>query len=142
MKLKLTSMIVCVVFLCGENFAMLNRSTKIYKDYYPNGKIRKVTKVKIAASATWELYSYYKRTAVYVTEFFENGKIKSTLKRVTKIGNSGKPCYEIIEEKKYFTDTGVILKVEKNVCDKGKIVTKHYDESGNLVFVKIDYAYY
>lgn len=142
MTRKLYLLISLMVLFSLDSLAGLNRSTKIYHEFYDNGAVRKVTKVKIAASATWDLFSYYKKTTVYVTEYYPNGKMKSFMKRITKIGNSGKPCYEVVQLTKDYANNGLIRKSEKIICDKGKIITKHYDEIGNLVFVKIDYASY
>src|SRR6185503_19039134 len=114
-----------------SSFAQLKRSTKIYKEFYPNGTLKKVTRVKTVQSAKFELYDNYKKTIVTSTEYFENGKVKQKMKKITKLGNSGRDCYQITYEVKTYYETGILKQVYVEKCDQVKTETRYYDESGN-----------
>jgi antitoxin component YwqK of YwqJK toxin-antitoxin module len=134
--------LLAVAWSCGQAvcLAQLKREIKVTTEFYENGNVRRVTRVKTVISARFELYSMYKKTTAHITEFYENGKIKSKLHKVTKIGNSGRDCYEIMSFAQDFYENGVIKHSEKRKCDRWKTVTKEYDSSGKLVFIRINLA--
>lgn len=112
--------------------------TEVKKEFYENGNLKKITKVRIRRTKEFDLYNFYKRTAVTVTEFSENGAILTKDKYVTKIGNSGRPCYEIVTVKITYHPNGRIKTYDKWSCDKRKGVYKEYDERGKLQFTRIN----
>lgn len=117
----------------------ISRKTTITKEYYPSGKVKKITKVKTAQTVGYELGSNFKKTYVRSVEFFEDGKPKSYFRKTTKIGSSGKNCYEIKSITKNYYETGDLKQSELHKCDKGKSVYKYYDEKGKLNFTRIVY---
>ena len=131
--------LIALFAVSANTFAQLKRDTKIYKEFYPNGSLKKVTRVKTVQSAKFELYDNYKKTIVTSTEYFENGKVKEKIKKITKLGNSGRDCYQITYEVKTYYETGIIKQIEIEKCDKAKSEIRYYDESGNLTFTRVNY---
>jgi antitoxin component YwqK of YwqJK toxin-antitoxin module len=123
----------------GSSQVRIHRQTKVTKEYYPSGKLMKITKVKTAQTVGYELGSNFKKTYVRSMEFFEDGKPKSYFKKKTKIGSSGKNCYEIKSLTKNYYESGELKQFEIHKCDKGKSVFKFYDEKGKLTFTRIVY---
>ena|SRR5687767_10632577 len=135
-----TRLLFFILFLFSlQAAAQLKRSTKVYKEFYANGSLKKITRVKTVQSARFELYDNYKKTIVHSTEYYENGKVKQKIKKITKLGNSGRDCYEIVYIIKTYYESGIIRQVDKENCDKAKCETRYYDEQGNLTFTRINY---
>ena len=140
MKFRLLHIIF--IFLLAHSVsatAQLKRDTKIYKEFYANGILKKITRVKTIQSAKFELYDNYKKTIISSTEYFENGKVKQKIKKISKLGNSGRDCYQITYIIKTYYETGEIKQVDIEKCDKAKTETRYYDEQGNLTFTRINY---
>lgn len=93
--------------------------------------------MRVTASKHFDLFNYYKKTKTKVTEFYPNGKVKSYSRKVTKIGDAGRACYEIVNLMKSYNENGTIVEEVKEQCDKIKNTTKYYDDKGNLTFTKI-----
>lgn len=138
---RVSSFIFFIFLLLVPAFAwgQLKRSTKTYKEFYPDGTLKKITRVKTVQSAKFELYDNYKKTIVTSTEYFENGKVKQKIKKVTKFGNSGRDCYQITYIVKTYYESGIIKQVDIEKCDQAKSETRYYDEQGNLTFTRINY---
>ena len=133
--------LLLLLTMSASSFAQLKRSTTVYKEFYPDGTLKKVTRVKTVQSAKFELYDNYKKTIVTSTEYFENGKVKQKMKKITKLGNSGRDCYQITYEVRTYYETGIIKQVDIEKCDRVKTETRYYDESGNLTFTCINYHF-
>jgi antitoxin component YwqK of YwqJK toxin-antitoxin module len=114
----------------------VKRETK--KEFHQNGNVKKITKTRIRRSKQFELYNFYKRTAITVYEFSETGTLLSKEKTVTKVGDSGRPCFEIVTLKTTYYPNGKIRTKDKWICDERKGVYKEYDGDGKLQFTRIN----
>lgn len=135
-------LLVIIVFfipgLCfGGNAPGTTVRTEVKKEFYEDGSIRRITKTRIRRTRQFELYNFYKRTAVTVTEFYEDGNVRYREKVITKIGDSGRPCYEVVTVKKNYYRNGNRRNYEKWICDERKGIYKEYDDRGKLVFTRI-----
>jgi hypothetical protein len=109
----------------------------VSKEYYPDGAIWKVVHTRITTNACIDLHNYYKRTVQDVAEFYENGKMKSRTRKIRKLGDSGRPYYEMLTDEQYFNEKGVICCREISKFDKRKIIRTDYDEQGKVAFESI-----
>lgn len=112
--------------------------TEVKREFHENGNLKKLTKVRVRRTKQFDLYNFYKRTAVTVSEFSETGTILTKDKYVTKIGDSGRPCYEIVTIKITYHPNGKMKTYDKWICDKRKGIYKEYDEEGKLQFTRIN----
>lgn len=129
---------IFVFGICGIAWAQTKSHRTTTQEFYPDGKVMRVIKTKTTTNLNIDLYNYYKRTLTRTTEFYPNGKVKSFQKKIRKLGTSGKPCYEVLDLLKEFSETGT-LKFKKIIkCDKGSFVTKEYDSSGRVIFTRIN----
>lgn len=112
--------------------------TEVKREYYENGQVKKIVKTRIRRTKQFELYNFYKRTAITVTEFHENGAVKSKDKTITKVGDTGRPCYEVVTLKIQYNSNGTRKTYDKWICDKRKGIYKEYNANGKLVFTRIN----
>ncbi|MEW6469493.1 MAG: hypothetical protein AB1458_11235 [Bacteroidota bacterium] len=131
--------LITLLLIAAAAPAQLRRTTRVYKDFYENGAVKKVTRVKTIQSSRFELYDNYKKTIVRSTEYYPDGTVKQRVKKVTKLGNSGRDCYLILHVIKTYYETGIIKQVDIENCDNAKYETRYYDEQGNLTFTRINY---
>lgn len=135
-KLFLLLVIMMPVLCVGRTGTFVKKEIK--KEFYENGNIKRVTKVRVRRTKQFDLYNFYKRTAVSVTEFSEEGNVRSRERFITKIGDSGRPCYELVTIKISYHPNGKVRTYDKWSCDKKKGIYKEYDEGGKLVFTRIN----
>jgi hypothetical protein len=112
------------------------RTTKtIKKDYYSNGcTVQRVIKTRTRRDADVDMHHYYKRTIQDVAEFYENGNLKSQLRKIHNSGNSGRPYRDVLKDERLYDDRGVI-RVRTITKNDGRIVIrKEYNQYGKLVF--------
>ena len=126
-------------FHLAEAGAQMKRRTRLDKEFYENGKIKKVTRVKTVQSIYIDPYTFFKKTITHGTEYYENGKIKAKTYKKTRIDKSSPGCYEVKEIITTFSEDGKTLHKEINECDKKRITHKFYDETGKLTFIRINY---
>ena len=112
--------------------------TEVKREFYANGQVKRIIKTRIRRTRHFELYNFYKRTATTVTEFNENGTVRSKDKIITKVGDTGRPCYEVITLKIEYNSNGTRKTYDKWICDKRKGIYKEYDVNGKLVFTRIN----
>lgn len=134
-------LLLTLIGLClsSEAAAQMKRKTRLEKEFYENGKIKKITKVKTVQSIYIDPYTFFKKTITHGTEYYENGKIKAKTYKKTRIDKSSPGCYEVKETTTTFSEDGKPLHQEINECDKKRITHKFYDESGKLTFIRINY---
>lgn len=108
--------------------------TEVKKEFYENGNVRKITKTRIRKTKQFELSNFYRRTAITVTEFSENGTPISREKHITKIGDTGRPCYEVVTVKRTYHANGKMKTYDKWICDKRKGIYKEYDMQGKRIY--------
>lgn len=131
--------ILLALALCLPLQARIRRQKKITREYYENGTLRKYTLVKTAQTIGFEQDDNYKRTKVVRKEYRADGTLATSFRKITKIGTSGRRCYEIIMESCSYDERGILRKKEIHECDDGKTTQKFYNEKGKLTFTKIVY---
>jgi hypothetical protein len=133
--------ILIAFFLCipllGMSRTGTTVKTEVKREFYSNGQVKRIVKTRIRRTKHFELYNFYKRTAITITEFNENGTIKSRDKIITKVGDTGRPCFEVVTLKIEYNSNGTRKTYDKWICDKHKGIYKEYDENGKLVFTRI-----
>lgn len=136
------AVLLAIFFLVAPYFVTARTGTivktEVKREYYESGSVKKVVKTRIRRTKHFDLHNFYKRTAVTVTEFNENGTIKSKNKIITKVGDTGRPCYEVITLKIEYNSNGTRQTYDKWICDKRKGIYKEYDANGKLVFTRIN----
>ena len=133
----LLSLVLCV--LCMQVQAQMKRRTKLEKEFYESGKIKKVTRVKTVQSIYIDPYTFFKKTITHATEYYESGMVKSKTYKKTRIDKSAPGCYEVKQITTSFTEKGKLQHREINECDKKRVTHKFYDDSGKLNFIRINY---
>jgi hypothetical protein len=127
--------IICLLISVSLS-AQTTRHKEEHIDYYPDGKsVMRVTVTITKRNTFVDLYNYYKQTTTTVTEFSRQGNKTEQTKRITKLGNTGKPCYEIYYRQTLYDPKGRRTKYEKYECDKRLSVQKEYEE-GKVVFIR------
>ena len=120
--------------------AQMKRHTSEGKEFYESGKIKKVTRTKVVQSTYIDPYTFYKKTITHVTEYYEDGNIKSKMYRKTRIDKSSPGgCYEVKVISTTFSEKGKKTHEEIKECDKHKVTNKFYDDAGKLTFIRINY---
>lgn len=120
------------VLLCAQT----TRHKEQHIDYFPGTQQPKTLTVIITKRNRFvDLYNYYKQTTTVTTAFSENGTRLSETRRITKLGNTGKPCYELYYREILFDPKGRRTRYEKYECDKRTSVLKEY-ENGKVVFIR------
>ena len=93
----------------------------ISKEFYKNGNLKSVTKIKTQVPRNSDLFNYYKKTKVVRTVYDSiTGRKKMFSVRITKAGVGGKHCYEYFYKKIDYDDTGKRTRFEKSSCDKNR----------------------
>ncbi|TND05546.1 MAG: hypothetical protein FD123_3626 [Bacteroidetes bacterium] len=111
-------------------------NTEVTREYFPGTeKLKKVTEVRITRNMHGDIFNFYKKTTVRQTEFTELGKPVRSTKRITKLGRSGKPCYELFSEETVYDETGRPKHYEKMKCDKQRQTIKEY-ANGKVIFIR------
>jgi antitoxin component YwqK of YwqJK toxin-antitoxin module len=137
MKAKILFILLLIIPVLSRAIGTkLKREVK--KEFYANGNIKRIVKTRVRRTKQFDLYNFYKRTAVSVIEFSEEGTLSTKQKYITKIGDSGRPCYEIVTIKISYYPNGKIRTCDKWSCDKQKGIYKEYDINGNLLFTRIN----
>ena len=122
------------IFLMHTAFSQTVKKTTLKEEFYATGALKKITKTTIKRNQHYKLFGNYKITKHAVKEYHENGNIKARQKKITKLGNTGKPCYEVLNEQKIYNEAGRLLKYHKSQCDGRKEIIKEYHPFGGLVF--------
>jgi antitoxin component YwqK of YwqJK toxin-antitoxin module len=130
---------LCFCFLATQSMAQLRRRIKEGKEFYDDGKIKKITRTKTVQSIYIDPYTFFKKTISHSTEYYESGKVKSKTYRKTKIDKSSPGCYEVKVIITTYSESGKILHQEINECDKKRVTNKFYDETGKINFIRINY---
>lgn len=137
--MRLYFFVLIFIITTGSVFAQNKRNRKITREYYDNGMPKKTTVVKTFERAVFEPGNYYKRTKIWVTEYYETGKIKSEEYKKTWLGTSGNGCYEMVHKTKQYNEAGKIVFDEVTECDRGKITNRYYNNAGKVTFIRINY---
>ena len=140
MKLRLVLLFVySLLILSAENTnAQYRRKTKLEKEFYESGKIKKMTRTKTVQSVYIDPYTFFKKTMTHATEYYENGKVRTKMYRKTRIDKSSPGCYEVRVITTSFSEDGKKTHREINECDKHKITNEFY-EKGKIIFIRINY---
>lgn len=136
---RLSLALAMLVLFYGESAAQLRRKTSESKEFYANGRIKKITRVKTVQSIYIDPYTFFKKTITHVTEYSESGKVVERIYKKTKIDKSSPGCYEVIMITTRFAENGKKTHQEINECDKKRVTNKFYDETGKLTFIRINY---
>ena len=107
----------------------------IKKEFYANGKLKRVTKTKVKTPRNIDLFNFFKKTTVITSEYdsLTSKKILYS-KRVTKVGIGGKHCYEYFFKCINYNSTGTRIRFEKSHCDKNRSMYKEYT-NGKVSFI-------
>jgi hypothetical protein len=110
----------------------------VKKEYYANGKLKRITKTKVKVPRNIDLYNYFKKTTVTIHEYdsITSNKIFYS-KRVTKVGIGGRHCYEYFFKTISYKPNGDRIRFEKSHCDKNKSMYKTYT-NGKVDFIHIE----
>lgn len=145
MNSRAANIIYCILYLfvfCAsltEASAQLRRKIKETKEFYDNGKIKKITRTKTVQSIYIDPYTFFKKTVTRITEYSESGKIISKTYKKTRIDKSAPGCYEIIMIITTYSENGRRLHQEIDECDKKRVTHKFYDDAGKLTFIRVNY---
>jgi len=125
-----------LIFPAGIAFAQPKTHREVVREVYPGTqKVKSITETRVMRNMHGDLFNYYKKTTLKRVEFAENGKPVKAVRRVTKLGRSGKPCYELYSREVLYDELGRKKHDRLNKCDKQKWVEKEYVE-GRLVFIR------
>ena|ERR1041385_6284288 len=107
----------------------------IKKEFYSNGKLKRVTKTKVKTPRNIDLFKFFKKTTVIINEYdsITSEKILYS-KRITKVGIGGKHCYEYFFKCLTYSSTGKRIRFEKSHCDKNRYMYKEYT-NGKVSFI-------
>jgi hypothetical protein len=132
-------LLIVVLLLPTFSFSQGQTRTKkqITKQYYTDGNLKSVTTVSTTLPKYIDPANFYKKTKVEVTEFDSiSHVIKRKFKRVTKIGNDGKPCYELLFEETVYDQFGNKQTYVRTRCDKQRSKFIQY-KGGQVEFIRI-----
>ncbi|HEU4719496.1 MAG TPA: hypothetical protein VFU15_16750 [Bacteroidia bacterium] len=125
------------LFSAGGVHAQTKSKRTIVRENYSNGKPSKVMVVRVTRSKFEDPSNYYKRTKVTTTYFDSiSGHVTKKTVLITKLGESGPPCYEIFRKETLYDARGKKVRMEKQRCDRRRYVLKEY-RNGKLVHVLI-----
>lgn len=129
------NVILAIVFLI---FVFpLHAKRTIKKEYYANGKLKAVTKVRVTVPRNIDPFNFYKKTRIERGEYDSiSGRISKATVKITMVGHSGKRCYEVYYKQIDYDSEGNRIKFEKSRCDKSKSKIIDY-ENGKKSFVRI-----
>ena len=109
------------------------------KEYFPDGKLKKLTITKTKKESKADLFNNYIKNITEITELYPGGTVQSYEKTIDKIGEAGGPCYHIFVSRKEFNEKGKICYYYKSRCDNRKLFYKVYNNNGkllNTIFLK------
>lgn len=136
LKHPMRVLLIISLFLSVSLAAQTTRRKEQHIDYYPDGRtVKRVTVIVTKRNTFVDLYNYYKQTTTIITEFSLQGNKTEQTKRITKLGNTGKPCYELYYRQTLYDPKGRRTRYEKYECDKRLSVQKEYEE-GKVVFIR------
>lgn len=138
MKIPVTfCMLVLLSFSgIGKLAAQPKTNREVIREFFPGTQqLKTLTEVKITRNMHGDLFNFYKKTTVSRTEFTANGKPVKKTRRITKIGRSGKPCYELYSKEILYNENGQRHRYERYRCDKNTSLVKEYRD-GKVVAVR------
>lgn len=127
-----------LLLVSGSSLLHAQPKTKrdVTREFFPGTQqLKTLTEVKITRNMHGDLFNYYKKTTVRRTEFTINGKPVKKTRRITKLGRSGKPCYELFSKEILYNENGQRKRLEQYKCDKNTSLIKEYRD-GKVVAVR------
>jgi antitoxin component YwqK of YwqJK toxin-antitoxin module len=134
-----TILILCCFLFIFISSVPAQTQTKrsVQREYYTGGQIHRVVHTKVTTLKYAEPHNYYKRTVLDVCEYYENGAVKYKQRKIRKIGNTGRPFYELLTDEKNFSKKGILQSRQTSRCDKQEIIHQEYDEQGVLIYKSV-----
>ncbi|GAB4134401.1 MAG: hypothetical protein Fur0041_07640 [Bacteroidia bacterium] len=133
----LFTVIVCLLFTVCQAQGRVTK--KLVKEYYADGSVKSVKKIKERRNINVDPYNYYKKTRVEITLFDSLSGVKyyHSLK-ITIIGEpSSHHCIQKLERKTYYDSKGRKMKEEVMKCDEGYRKLVIYNK-GRKSFISIN----
>jgi Tfp pilus assembly protein PilE len=126
------SFLMAITF--NSAFSQLKTFRKYISNHWENGDIQASTKIKTIKNINPELFNNYKKTTVTNMRFYKGNKVEYKERYITKIGESGRPCYKIKYSRTDYYENGKKCFYYFSRCDGRKEKTIHYNEAGKPLF--------
>ena len=116
------SVFLFLFLFCGLLLAAQPKTNReVVREFYPESqRLKTLTEIKVTRNMHGDLFNFYKKTTVRRTEFTIAGVPVKKTRRITKLGRSGKPCYELYSKEILYDEKGNRKRYERYRCDKNR----------------------